>query len=194
MALFLLFSLCVALVSCTAPEPQKTETDPDEEPQTDVPGEEKGREDAPLVEDGNLIYRSNGDGTCHVAGLVSNTNDDTFVTVAETSPAADKVTGIDKGAFVGSYLEEILLPKTLEHIGENAFSEVPVMAVYFAGNRPLWESITFDDGNDALLSADLYFYTENEPAAGGLFWHWVEGSLTVWEENADEYGELKPLH
>ena len=144
--------------------------------------------------EGNVIYTSNGDGTCKVTGLKSKTYDDVYVVIAETSFDGDQVTSIAANAFVGSHVEEVVIPKTVTTIEENAFYDVPIMAVYYGGSQALWDSITFENGNGTVYYADVYYYTENQPSANGMFWHWVDGVLTVWPPNTDEYGELHPSH
>lgn len=144
--------------------------------------------------DGNVIYESNGDGTCKVVGLKSKTYDDVYVVIAETTPNGDRVTSIAENAFVGSHVEEIIIPKTVTRIEVNAFYDVPIMAVYYGANKACWDSIDFEEGNGMVYYADVYCYTETKPAADGMLWHWVNGELTVWPPNTDEYGELHPLH
>ena len=144
--------------------------------------------------EGNVIYTSNGDGTCKVTGLKSKTYDDVYVVIAATSPAGDRVTSIAANAFVGSRVEEVVIPKTVTTIEENAFYNVPIMAVYYGANLPSWNSVDFKEGNGSVYYADVYCYTENAPSANGQFWHWVDGVLTVWPQNTDEYGELHPSH
>ena len=142
----------------------------------------------------NVIYESNGDGTCKVTGLRSKTYDDVYVVIAEETPNGDRVTSIAENAFVGSYVEEVLIPKTVTTIKANAFYDVPIMAVYFGGSRALWDSITFEEGNGAVYFADVYYYSTTKPAADGMLWHWVNDVLTVWPPNTDDYGELHPSH
>ena len=65
------------------------------------------------------------------------------------------------------------------------FSSASAEAVY-SGNALTaeeWEilSANIDVGNDHLLDATRYYYSEEEPAEEGNFWHYDEnGEIAVW--------------
>ncbi len=72
----------------------------------------------PSVPSEALSFLSNGDGTCSVSlGLCT----DTHVVIPAVSPRGDRVTHIDKEAFVYSPMESITLPEGLTTIEESAF-------------------------------------------------------------------------
>jgi hypothetical protein len=55
--------------------------------------------------------------------------------------------------------------------------------VYFAGSEDVWNAISIDSnnpGNQELLSATRYYYSETAPTTEGNFWHYVDGVPTIW--------------
>ncbi len=130
----------------------------------------------------------------------------TTVTFAENSQS----TSIGEYAFRGcSSLTSIEIPAGVTSIGEYAFSSCGITTVTFAKNSQLtsigefafsgcsslttvyyggstsdWTGISIDFGNYALENATRYYYAETKPAADfGSYWHYVNGTPTVWTEN-----------
>ncbi len=63
------------------------------------------------------------------------------------------VTHVGSYAFSGLFLDNVLLPESLESIGDNAFSGAAVTEAHFAGNLKQWrENVTLDSGNDVLTN------------------------------------------
>ena len=95
-----------------------------------------------------LYYRSNGDGTCAVAGLGSCTS--AVVVIPPCSPAGDRVTEILPYAFSGSIVGAIEIPTTVEVLSAASFKGCARLAYLCVatGNK----SFMAYDG--ALYSAD----------------------------------------
>lgn len=80
-------------------------------------------------------------------------------------------------------LEGIVFPSTLKDVGTGAFGRCDALqAVYYAGSREEWLGGEIDLGmNLQLISARKYYYSEEEPADVGNYWHFDgEGSPVPW--------------
>ena len=80
-------------------------------------------------------------------------------------------------------LEGIVFPSTLKNVGTGAFGRCDALqAVYYAGSREEWLDGEIDLGmNLQLISARKYYYSEEEPADVGNYWHFDgEGSPVPW--------------
>ena len=53
--------------------------------------------------------------------------------------------------------------------------------VFFGGNESDWSKIQIEKNNDNLLNANRYYYSEDEPAEAGNYWHYVDGIPTIWD-------------
>ncbi len=67
-------------------------------------------------------------------------------------------------------------------IGDSAFYWCSNLAeVYYNGTESEWNEIAIvDNGNDSLISATRYYYSEKEPTEEGNYWHYVDGVVTKW--------------
>jgi hypothetical protein len=74
-----------------------------------------------LFKKGDLVYSSNGDGTCAVSGV--GVNNDSKIVIPSVSPSGDTVTSIASYAFRGEWFAEITIPDTVTSIGEYAFAD-----------------------------------------------------------------------
>lgn len=118
----------------------------------------------------------------------------------------EAVTEINDWAFYGcSSLTEVTIPKGVRTIGKYAFSsclslksliigdtvsEIGVSAfvgctsleaVYYGWNALGWSAIKINAGNTALNNANVYFYSQSEPAEEGNFWHYgASGEVVIW--------------
>ncbi len=80
-----------------------------------------------------------------------------------------------------SRMETVYIPSTMKYIGDNAFDCCDKLeTVYYAGSEEAWKKVTVCKGNDAILQADIYFYSETKPQIEGLYWHYVDGVITEW--------------
>ena len=91
------------------------------------------------------------------------------------------VRSIGARAFAGCSAESILLPGTLRSVGSYAFDGADALAtVYFGGDASAWSAVSVAAGNEPLKAAAVYYYKEEQPAAGGNFWHYVDGVPAIW--------------
>lgn len=89
-------------------------------------------------------------------------------------------------------LESIVIPVEIEGIGDNAFNGcISLEYVYYGGTAEEWARMIIEPGNDELLDATVYFYSEEEPplvedgsAYDGNYWHWGDGRAAVWTPTA----------
>ena len=102
---------------------------------------------APAYSEG-LRYRSNGDGTCAVAGLGTCTS--ACVLIPPTSPAGDRVTEILPYALQDSIIGAIELPASVETVTPASFAGCPRLSYVrvAAGSR------FFSETDGVLYSAD----------------------------------------
>ena len=80
-------------------------------------------------------------------------------------------------------LKYIVIPESVNVIGWNAFEFCPsVEQVFYCGTESDWQNIDIYSFNEGLTSDVIYYYSETQPTEAGLFWHWVDGVPTVWED------------
>ena len=79
-------------------------------------------------------------------------------------------------------LTEIVLPKTLTSVIYTAFRNCSGLSeVYYGGTASDWENISIQSyGNDTLINATRYYYSETEPTEEGNFWYYDNGVVTKW--------------
>lgn len=119
-------------------------------PETDAAPEESisGSASVDKTYSVGLYFRSNGDGTCALAGMGSCT--DVCVLIPPQSPAGDKVTEILPGAFADSIVGAVELPTTIVGATAASFAECPRLGYIrvAAGNA------AFSEHDGALYTAD----------------------------------------
>lgn len=97
----------------------------------------------------------------------------------------NSVTTIGKEAFEGCNLgPTITIPKSVTTIEVGAFGEgIFLTTVYYKGTPTEWENISIvSSGNDKLISATKYYYSETQPTDTTYkYWHYVDGEPTPWE-------------
>ena len=119
----------------------------------------------------------------------------------------DSVISIGKMAFQACIaLKNIKLSNNLSYIGESAFkvcrqltsiviptslTRLDVLVfercdnfktVYYMGTLEEWNNIENIDDNTALTSREIYYYSETKPTTDGNYWHYVDGTPTIWTE------------
>lgn len=105
----------------------------------------------------------------------------TDVIIPETVSGIGPVVAIGNDAFADSGIVSITIPVCVETIEESAFKNcTELTSVYYCGSELEWSLICVDINNDQLLSADRYYYSEEQPAESGNFWHYVDGVPTPW--------------
>lgn len=89
---------------------------------------------------------------------------------------------IDDGAFANSALNCIVIPISIEEIGDRVFEKyLSIEKFYYGGTAEDLLSISFGIGNEDLLKAERYYYSESKPDAEGNFWHYdVSGKIVIW--------------
>ncbi len=97
------------------------------------------------------------------------------------------VTTISENAFeFCTALENMVVHTSLELVEDSAFADCGTFAVCYYGTPDEWASTEISDGNsgnDRLLSARLYIYSETEPddSVEGDFWYFDKnGRIRVW--------------
>lgn len=97
------------------------------------------------------------------------------------------VKSIYSTAFQGcKNIEAIIFNQTTPKIEYNAFSFASVDAIYFKGPRENWDTSKIKSkypnmGNNTLLEAQVYFYSELTPSDEGNYWHYDEnGKIVIW--------------
>ena len=94
----------------------------------------------------------------------------------------DTVKTIDEYAFYecGS-LEYVVIGKSLRSVSKKAFYNCTSLSrVYYAGTAEDWAKITISSDNTPLKNATVYYYSETEPVESGNYWHYVDGTITLW--------------
>ena len=86
-------------------------------------------------------------------------------------------------------IESISISDSVTSIGKYAFYYCNSLStVYYGGTAEEWADISIDStGNDKLISATVYYYSETEPALNedetaydDNYWHFVEGEIVIW--------------
>lgn len=95
-----------------------------------------------------LLFRSNGDGSCAVAGI--GTCQDSCILIPRQSPAGDTVTEILPYAFSGAVVGAIEIPNTVTTLSSASFSGCPRLSII----RVEKNSASFSEYKGALYSAD----------------------------------------
>ena len=105
----------------------------------------------------------------------------------------DSVTSIGGAAFsYCSALASVSIPDSVIEISYFAFSEChSLTSVFYGGTAEQWEKFDIDSFNSELKNADLYLYSEDEPAEGndetgydGKYWRYAEDGVTpvIWKK------------
>ena len=140
-------------VSAKEPPTQNDEDATTETPQAPSAPPETGEDEGgsatvEKVYSEGLYFRSNGDGTCALAGLGSCTS--SLVVIPPRSPAGDTVTEILANAFSNSVVGAIELPATVTSITAASFAGCPRLAQI----RVASGSSSFLEWDGVLYSAD----------------------------------------
>ena len=120
--------------------PQTPETPPEGETQQGGEGTTQGSASAAKTYSEGLYFRSNGDGTCALAGMGDCTA--ACVLIPPKSPAGDTVTEILPYAFAGSIVGSVEIPTTVVTLSAASFADCERLAYVrvAAGNPALLES------------------------------------------------------
>ena len=145
----------------TLQEPEQTpqETPSEETDATQTPSEEEKEPTEEKTDVGNsasvektysegLLFRSNGDGSCAVAGI--GTCQDSCILIPPQSPTGDTVTEILPFAFSGTVVGAIEIPSSVTTLSASSFSGCPRLSIL----RVEKNSTSFVEYKGALYSAD----------------------------------------
>ena len=159
-----LFLLCVIICGCVVMGKSTEVSAAEGEPQGDTQQTEQNADqlqtpsvtDPPTVTQGSttavksysegLYFRSNGDGTCALAGMGSCTA--ACVLIPPQSPTGDTVTEILPGALAGSIVGSVEIPTTVKILSAASFSGCERLAY-----------VRVAAGNEAFLESDGALYT-----------------------------------
>lgn len=104
----------------------------------------------------------------------------------DTVILSDSVTTIGENAFEGcSKLNLFIAHPSLKKISDSAFLDCDALdAIYYYGSAEEWEITEIDEGNngnDAVIGAEIYYYSEQEPTGSGNYWYFDrKGNVRVW--------------
>ena len=92
----------------------------------------------------------------------------------------DSVTSIGSGAFSNcNRLASIVIGSGVTHINDYAFYSCQALRrAYYCGTQADWDDITIGDYYNNRLTESVYFYSENEPADDGKYWHYDTDGVT----------------
>lgn len=98
----------------------------------------------------------------------------------------DGVTRIENYAFADANdLEKIVLPASLTSVGDRAFYTIEssnFIQVYYMGSEAQWYNVEISQiGNEKLLNAERYYYSQTPPEVDGNFWTYLDGVPTSWK-------------
>ena len=79
-------------------------------------------------------------------------------------------------------LVSVVLPGTVTKISSNVFYLCESLeSIYYLGTAEEWANVKLADKTEYFVNADIYFYSEDEPAEEGNYWHYSEsGEVVVW--------------
>ncbi len=85
-------------------------------------------------------------------------------------------------AYIGStFLSRIILPKSVVWIGNSAFDGCTNLSeIFYTGTYEEWQKVAKGMNNAPLTTAKVNFYSEEEPANSGNYWHYVDGYPVNW--------------
>ena len=128
-----------------------------------------------VVEGANTVYHSSGN-------TIIETVTNTLVQGCSNSTIPDYVTAIGDYAFYECKgLSALLIPVSVKSVGYSAFySCTDLTSVYYMGTVSEWNNVSVKDDNTSLDNAAVYYYLTETPTAPGNYWHYVNGTPTIW--------------
>ena len=77
-----------------------------------------------------------------------------------------------------SSLESIVIPSGVTRI-QNAFYLCRSLeTIYYGGTQEGWNSISIETPNEPLINATVYYYSAEQPATSGNYWHYDTDGVT----------------
>ena len=78
-----------------------------------------------------------------------------------------------------SSLESIVIPSGVTRIGQNPFYLCRSLeTIYYGGTQEGWNSISIETQNEPLINATVYYYSAEQPATSGNYWHYGTDGVT----------------
>ena len=79
-------------------------------------------------------------------------------------------------------LKSVVIGPSIDSIEVNAFYYCEVDTIYYLGIESSWNEVEiYSSGNESLLSAAVYYYSDTDPTQEGNFWHYdSNGEIAVW--------------
>ena len=127
-------------------QPEQTEQTPEASPPQEEGAVQEGSTTVNKSYSEGLYFRSNGDGTCALAGMGSCTA--ACMLIPPQSPLGDTVTEILPGAFAGSIVGSVEIPTTVKALSAASFSNCERLAY-----------VRVASGNEAFVESDGAIYT-----------------------------------
>ncbi len=85
-------------------------------------------------------------------------------------------------AFIFSSIKTVIIEGAREYKADS-FRGCKDLTVYFIGTESEWGENVYEGGdayNGDIMTATVYYYSENQPQTEGNFWHYVNGVPTAW--------------
>ena len=79
-------------------------------------------------------------------------------------------------------MTDVVIPFSLKTVKADAFDGCNALqTVYYGGTVTNWSKLSVaTSGNAKLRNATRYYYTEEQPATTGNYWHFVDNTPTLW--------------
>ena len=116
-----------------------------------------------LTPETDLVFVSNGDGTCYVSGIGGYL--DSALVIPATSPDGDVVTGIGEYAFeLCTTLVSVTIPDTVTSIGRDAFYDCTNLSAVYITDLAAWCDLVFETAKANPLYYAKNLYIDGEMA------------------------------
>lgn len=74
-------------------------------------------------------------------------------------------------------ISELVLHNKVTNIEQNAFTDCIYLNIYYYGTQDEWNAINMESYVPGLI----YYYSETKPMEEGNYWHYVDGTVTIWQ-------------
>ena len=116
-----------------------------------------------LTPENDLVFVSNGDGTCYVSGIGGYL--ESALVIPATSPDGDVVTGIGEYAFeYCTALTSVTIPDTITTIGTDAFYDCTNLSAVYITDLTAWCDLVFETATANPLNYAKNLYIDGEMA------------------------------
>lgn len=88
------------------------------------------------------------------------------------------ISTIPSGLFMANTaISELVLHNKVTNIEQNAFTDCIYLNIYYYGTQDEWNAINMESYVPGLI----YYYSETKPMEEGNYWHYVDGTVTIWQ-------------